>query len=454
MKLKYIFQDLLVDINKLNDEGYSSEFNDFPLFSTGKNGATCLLNKNIELHISNLSKLMFDNHTFSEARVEYDLYRKIAKQVIVDLFTSHELCSVDGLKKVKDRIDEEVSYIALNFKYHVPVKCQFVDDEPLEIGKVKIININSWIDIIDISKNNRTMYGDTQDNAWKVRLKEAISDNDAQLSGVETYIFPAIEKFDSIVIVESKNLSRSIAKRHALLVAQTVLNMTSLFLGSKAAFFQQITNVDKNNPYMTHSVIEVDGNVYIENSTLTKQCHPIFPNKKIKEATIKQFKKLSAVFENIINGFMLIQDCKHPNLARVWVHALRWYSEGMKENDNAIAITKLASCLDTLSSGGKNKGIQELLCNMYNLQKDDVIFDADGVQPISISKFVKTFYDDMRSRILHGSLNDLLASYEVDRSRLENCARDVLLESALRLHDFDGDDEKDAFKKMKSCDRA
>ncbi len=69
--------------------------------------------------------------------------------------------------------------------------------------------------------------------------------------------------------------------------------------------------------------------------------------------------------------------------------ALSWYAEGVREPNDAIAITKLASCLDTLSHGSKNNGIKQLICNLFNKEDNQTLFNCEGNKTISIHEFSK-----------------------------------------------------------------
>ena len=176
---------------------------------------------------------------------------------------------------------------------------------------------------------------------------------------------------------------------------------------------------------------------------------PVFPNIEAKKQCLEVLNKFIPKFTNILNNLEKKSEESHPILAMKWVFALNWYAEGMRETNDSIALAKLASCLDTLSSNGRRRGITELLCNVYGHEKDSTLFEDAGSRPITVSMFVAQFYDDGRSRILHGTLENMLESFEIDRNRLAKVAREVLLDLANRLYIYKGEDSEQAFRTMK-----
>lgn len=69
--------------------------------------------------------------------------------------------------------------------------------------------------------------------------------------------------------------------------------------------------------------------------------------------------------------------------------------------------------------------------------------------PMTLAKVIKGIYDQGRSRILHGNHHDRLKPFVKERAQAEQIANAVLLEAALRLSVYRGeDDDDDAFRTM------
>ncbi|WP_154724306.1 hypothetical protein [Thiothrix nivea] len=118
-------------------------------------------------------------------------------------------------------------------------------------------------------------------------------------------------------------------------------------------------------------MIESDGFLWTPGFSLSERIPTLSPNKAHDIITHNQ---------NIINAFSLIIESlisplsqKHPKLCSRWATALDWYGEGCREQNDAIAITKIATSLDVLSQGGKYAGILEMLKNMFNIPEDEEI---------------------------------------------------------------------------------
>ncbi|MDC5554827.1 hypothetical protein OHX01_17290 [Acinetobacter baumannii] len=102
-----------------------------------------------------------------------------------------------------------------------------------------------------------------------------------------------------------------------------------------------------------------------------------------------------------------------------------------------------------MSHGSKISGIKQLLRNIFDREDHNILFNIEGNQKITIHEFAKRVYEEGRSRILHGTIDNLLESFQADKERLIYAGRIVLLECAERLSQYDGEDSEHAFKTMK-----
>ena len=125
----------------------------------------------------------------------------------------------------------------------------------------------------------------------------------------------------------------------------------------------------------------------------------------------------------VIDGF--------EEIFRCFYQALTWMFEGTIEGDDHMAVTKFASCLDTLAKGGKSKGIKKLSSARLGQEADTLIFDGTE----TLGGFIDKIYNHTRSRSLHGSYDKI--GYDINRlrSQAEIFTRNCLITCLVFYHD-------------------
>lgn len=452
MDQKSIFINLMQAFMKLRSGESEPGFD----FYTGRNGKQCLVNSEINLHIRNLCQILYANLNNAELEIDEARYGYVVNKAIVDLYTEKKFSdnpedAKNNIKLLKKDIEAKLGYVRKHNTHHFAASTIGLEfGTPIIIGPVTIMDRDTWIDSVDYRDDVKdTYWGEKKDNyEWKKILREALKNKESKLSGLALEVYSVIEKSKAIVSVDVKGMESRLSERFAHIIAKTSLDMISLCMGVNHAFVQQVLYDERLKPGMTYSLSSYDGFLDHRGFSLAEHCIPIFTSYEHKQKGIDVLRKYQPQFSYILSNLEENKDNTHPILAMKWMFALNWYAEGMRESNDAIALAKLASCLDTLSSSGKLAGIKTLICNILNLTDETKIFDINGVQPLTLHAFVKRFYDDGRSRILHGTLESMLESFEIDRKRLANLARDVLLECANRLHTYDGEDSEIAFRSI------
>lgn len=453
MGLKTITSDLVDELYKSHNGLSEMGFN----FGTGRNNKQCGINSKVGLCIHQCSKVIFENLTNLEIEIDLDKFKDLVRQSVIDLFTEgkfiNESCSVrDNIALLRSDIDIKLKMLQKNYTHHFAAKTVGLESiEIITIGPVSIMTREQWIQTVEFRDWVKERYlGQKQENfQWKEILLEALKNKECKLEGLAADIYPAIEECEALVSVDVSGKEIKLSKKFAQIMARTALDMISLLLGGQRFFFQQVLNDERLGPTMSYSLSSNDGFLNLPGMALGNQCVPVFPNFEAQKQGLEILNKFIPKFSHILNNLEKKSEESHPILAMKWVFALNWYAEGMRETNDSIALAKLASCLDTLSSNGRRRGITELLCNVYGHEKDSTLFEDAVNGPITVSMFVAQFYDDGRSRILHGTLENMLESFEIDRKRLARVAREVLVEFANRLYVYQGEDNDKAFRTMK-----
>lgn len=453
MNLNEITFDLIEAIHLYNSG--EKKHSKFTGFATGENGRQCIFTEDIENLLSKFSKITYDNLR-TDLEIEYEQYRKLVRKALVKLYTQDRLDrkievinqtkkiikkEVETLLKVLDR--KHVNYIAAN-------TLQLESIEEIKIGCMVINTVDQWIDKVDFNDYaKRTYLNKPKENSeWKSLLRRKISDKNSEISGLAEEIYNVVTDANSVIKVTVEGIEQELSKKISKILAKAALDMISLVIGVERAFFQQTIHSERLGPIMTYDLLEFNGYLGGPGSTIEKQRHPVFYTKEDEIKFRKELDEYLAYFEYIVNGFTGKQECKHPKLATKWIYALIWFAEGVRESNDLIAVAKLASCFDTLSHGSKNSGIKKLLCNILEMEDNEILFGG-AINSMTIHEFVSRFYDDGRSRILHGTIENLLESFLIDKKRLINCGRIILLECAIRLSRYEGEDNEYGFQTMK-----
>ncbi|WP_045124848.1 hypothetical protein [Acinetobacter nosocomialis] len=449
MNLDELTQEMIRDLILLNT---CKKDNFEPTgFATGYQSRQVTFDIDFENNLAFISECIFKNTKF-DFKIEALPFKKIVKKAVVNLITSNNFDVIGGncLTLLKNEIDILIQEIETEHVEIIPIRSLGLEKEnSIEIGPVTLYSLEDWINCSEFSSWLLERYGNTKTNSeWKINILRKIKDKDVEISGIAEEIYNFIKDYNAILKVRLNGYESEFSIKLSKLVAKTALDMISLYQGKDTSFFKQVIHGERLGPNMTYSLKEYKGYLGLPGSSLQKQVHPVFYESEQIQNFISEFTKFKKYFAFMLEGFTNKNVCKHPLLTHRWIFALNWYAEGIREPNDIIAVAKLACCLDTLSNGGKKVGIKKLLTNMLGIESGQIIF-KDGLKNIELDDFVQKIYNQGRSRILHGTIEDMLESYDLDKRRLISCGRIVLLESLVRLVNYEGPDNGNAFQNMK-----
>ena len=250
----------------------------------------------------------------------------------------------------------------------------------------------------------------------------------------------AIKISKSFIKIDIKGYDNELSFQLASIVAKTTLDSISLLIGSKDLFFQQVLISDKSLPTMNYNLLKIGENLMLPGMRLSPAIQ-IISSKKALEIINK-----NKIFTDAISKVLAsLKDPSqsHTRLVNRWATALNWYAEGIREQDEAIALAKFATSLDVLSKGGKYKGILSMLQKIFNINEDDTV-----AKDLSLKDFVKNIYDNERSKILHGTEYERLKSFNYQKNTYIPIIRCILLISLEELYRFQGEDFDGSFIKV------
>lgn len=436
------------NLNKIITELKSSK-NLTPNFTTSRNGIQIGFSSDFLKLVKIFAKKLYNNDK-TLYKIDFDNLLKITKQSIVDFYTEKRFDNFDDnkseiLKQLKEYIINSTSKEIKKFTYYIPVKT--LGFEQLKTFSFVDIEIVSQKNLIsnEIKILNNKSY-------QKIDYKKYINDNINNKEDIEELEEPIKKQLDSLsnaikvsksfIKIDIQGYDSELSFQLANIVAKTTLDSISLIIGNQDLFYQQILISDKSLPTMNYKLLKIDGNLMLPGMNLSPVISMISPKKACDLLNDDKNK----IFVDAISKVLIsIKDSNqnHTKLSNRWATALNWYAEGMREDNDAIALTKLATSLDVLSKGGKNKGILSMLVKIFGITENDTIVDN-----LTLKEFVKEIYDNQRSKILHGTEYERLKSFKHQKKIAIPIIRKALLICLIELFSYKGDDFDGNFIKI------
>ncbi len=447
-------KDLVNETRRVNSESFTAKDGlEFPGFITAHNGNQMLISRKMKEIIRKFSKNVVENRKPEEAKIEIANYAKIFTQVLADMTADRrfdtycETMDKAVLKELKAQIEKQIDKASEEYTHYFPAWTLRMEAiEPFELGPVSFLDREKWVDSVEFPPNaNNFLVGSPEQNHnWKNVLKEALTKpkDSTQLEGIASLLYDPISECPSLLKVTIKGYEREFSRKLAKLVCKSALDAISLCY-SPDFFYQQVLQEERVPPISSFTLVETEGFLWSPGHGLSLRIRSRSPNQANND--IKQMPIPLRVFGSILDALVNPSSHKHPKLASRWATALDWFGEGCRETSDAIAVTKLATCLDVLTCGGKSDGITAMVAFLSKSEKDKIFMTKPSR---TLEELIKDIYGAGRSKILHGTHFDRLKSFEEMRKITARLARDVLIESATRLYSFTGEDEDKAFKTM------
>lgn len=430
-------------------------------FTTTKKGVVHF-NKKANSCIQKITHALHINRT-TPVRVEKELYYKFVREVLSELYVNgaaNRLMGKEGLETKKELTESVEQYVAervSDLTHHFPAWTLRMDIEsPYVIGPVTISNRFNWVDSLDIPDSlKKTPNGEPSNEAsWKEDIKEILLDpKNAPLkeSFLTNNLYEAIAKHPSIVSVSIEGYEREMSRKLAEIIAKSALDAVSLALNSRDYFFQQALNGERLPAVSKTTITSKHGVIDSHPGLALAKTIPSMPPKMAQKAMVG-IAPYTDVVGKILTAISDPTSSAHPELSNRWATALDWYAEGCRETSDAIAVAKMGTSLDVLCNGGKAGGILSMTSNLLGCPQEKII--TNGPNPKTLRKLIEEVYNTGRSQILHGTQYNRLNSYAEMRKLTEQIARDVLINAAMELDSYTGDDEDKAFRKMEKITTA
>lgn len=460
MTLMSDIQDLVRELDSfqlstLAEDIKSGRHSGFPDFVTASTGDQVNFTSNSRELLLNIATTIHKNDERLRKAVEVPELVRIVRQCAADFYAEGQLQNISEttIQSIRDSLVEciklKADQQAQEFTHYFPAWTLGMERvAPYSVGPVTFLTRDQWIDTVDIPDSAKDRYLDARDDnyRWKELLRDSLASKKPgeNLRGFAADIYESVNKYPSVLKITLKGLEKTLSRRLAEMICRSALDATSLIFGGREPFHQQALASERLEPIRTNSLIQTNGYLWMPGIALGPRVPNISPARA--SSALGKFPDVLRAIGYTLNSLADESQHKHPDLASRWSIALDWYAEGNREKNDAIALAKIATSLDVLSRAGMKKGITELLSNLLNIDPDVQVIS--GREPKTLKQLVGKIYDDGRSQILHGSFANRLENYADIRSKAAHFARLALLESAVRLEKYSGNDDGVAFRTM------
>ncbi len=456
MKINEILKNLKLEIDRAHrinvDENKKSE-GGIPDFVTACNGVQRYFNAAARRNLKLLASTLYSNDIDLQSSIDEDQLFNIVKQCVADFHAENKLCDSADYNQVKkdlvSTIRHSVHLKSLVFTHYFPAWTLGMERvSRIDTGPMRIITRDEWIDSVDFSdsvkENHR--FQPEKNNKWKEELREVLKNpsSDIILGGLSATIFNAIEKWPAIIRVTLSGKEITLSRKLARIIGKSGLDGISLLFENADVFSQQTLNDERLPPFGSSSLVEINNYLCLPGSTLSNRIPIISPKLSAKhlEASRVGLESIGFVLTSLAEPDKAIS----PGLCQRWATALDWYGEGNREENDAIAVTKIATCLDILSCGGKYGGILDMIGHLLDLDENTIILKKPAEK--SLADVVRDIYDNGRSKILHGTHTNRLQSFSTLRKISEQLAGSALLKAVTLLPKYKGEDIDTGFRSM------
>lgn len=447
---------LAKELDRIHGPNFSIAEIPFPDFVTTSMGVQRYFTCKARAAVHSIATTIHQNRSRSAVQLEIVAFERVVRQSVADLHSEGAFASPDSdeatsmVDTLKTRIETSLGERGHEYTHHIPAWTQGIEKEvSFSLGPVQFSSRDAWIDQVDFSPLAKDTCGNDPkaNRKWKESLRGALekSADDAHLPQLANLIYNVVRTCPAILTVTVTGYEKAFSGKLARIVCKAALDATSLCFQNADQFRQQALHDERLPPVSTSGIIETNGFLHLPDYKLLR-----FPTQRaeVVQNTWANLVQFQAPIGAILGALVNPSSHNHPQLASRWATALDWLGEGCRESSDLVALAKLGTSLDVLSSGGKFKGILEMVSHLTGLDKDEQVIPSET--PMTLAQVIRNIYDHGRSQILHGNHHDRLKPFQKERLHATQIGISVLLEAALRLSAYDGNDEDKAFRSMSS----
>jgi hypothetical protein len=442
-ELKKLIQEMdavhpngIVDVDKLDKEV-------LPTFETSQSGEQ----RNFTLKALSILRVLgrdIYKQSNKDELLKFDEYYTILKQAIADCHSdgtfdlgSTAMSDDDRLVEFKSLADRKISLLRTNFTHYFAAWTLGVetDGKPYQLGPVTFLTRNDWADSIQISE----MLVNAMAGGWKFDLKGRL--NGSSGTGIDDQLYDAVKSCPSVLKVQVSGSEITLSKMRARWACKSALDCLAILFNDAKLHSQFALQEDAIPPIRTYSLTETDNYLWLPGSQLRPRGWS--GDSSVPSEITAHGQHLLSACGLAIGRVLGSNSHGAHSLAQRWCTALAWFGDGCREQNNAVAVAKLATSLDVLACGGKADGILKMAEHLYGVPANRIIAPETNS---TLRDVVKEIYNYGRSQILHGNHVDPMRPFDTLRSHASTLTRTALRESVLAWSQYLGSDNQKAFR--------
>jgi len=421
----------------------------FMNFVTVASGAQVHFSKKAVEEIQNVARILYTNQTDIEEEIRFSEFCGHVRQGVAECFSAGRLVDEAGVllpgakKALRSFVFDAVSSTKTELTHYFPAWTMGVEEiTAFQVGPVRFSTRRQWIDSVDFSKALKSRY-ESEPLDWKRDLLTALNGkaDPSTLHPLARDVFRAAGDCPSVIGVTISPCDIVLSRQRARMAARSALDSLALVFENPEMHRRFILHDEPALPMSyatlsgTSGILRHTGGSKVPRGPYNSPCDAM--------AVIDEYSDLIKACSSAISATLDPRDHPAPNLAKRWVTALRWHSDGCRETDDSIAVVKHAACLDILACGRKANGIIELVASQLGARGEQVLFERPE---LTVNQAVSELYNDGRSRVLHGSFADPMKSFKEQRSRATKLARILLRATVRNWETYTGRDVPEWFR--------
>jgi hypothetical protein len=401
---------------------------ELPLFISAGEAGSIFITKIIEQKITQIAELYRENDSEIKHKFQLDDIRKFIRREIGPILADIDL--TDDVKKGAEEVIQSLnikmkSLSSKIFYGEVIYGCTIFKEQYTDcitIGPVIFETREKWVSRKMIDDSISKITGRRLQKIWNKQIQGKRKHSDDQIA--ESHILQTIDGASSVCSVKIDGLAMKSTEVRALLAAKIAITAISLLWKSPARAIKSINLMSETKP--TRQIwLALGANRRIASSQGWSQ-HPAPISLNADEW--KQIRVDNEEFFNFcgeVAAYTLNEKNKirRRTVLSALSQSMLWLHDAYREKQDYKSIIYYAAALDALSGGKKLNGICKLFNERTNIMDADIVVKTDN---ISLRELLKKIYDAGRSRIIHGTVEDIAEDWTKTRSHAEQITRMIM----------------------------
>ncbi|WP_414900424.1 hypothetical protein [Rhizobium cremeum] len=326
------------------------------------------------------------------------------------------------LAKVKETLKRDVDHHATREYVFGCTLFGNSDVKPFSIGPVKFEDRETWLhrkaEEGDISATTQRRVRDS----WAgKRLGKRRPSKDSM---DEADVLQAFAESTFASSIRTVGLGSEAGRDKALTAARLAITGIALLWQTPSKALHGMNLLYDRSPRRQKTISFVPGKAVLSGSSWSHMPHgPRLKSGEWEQKLQERRDHFQAIGEALEYVVSPSGDVSRPRVMNTLVQALLWFHEGCRETVALMAIVKFSSSLDALASGGKARGIREVITARVGITDDKALW-VDGP---TMKQAVDEIYSEGRSRTVHGTNMKIGHDWTSTRSLAEQLARLCLI---------------------------